>query len=109
MNEATEQTPPENLNNEILVAREKIFEPQNELPFPEPELDLNEVFPDEENDLNDLFPDEETKLLLKKIQRNKKDLHAMTDRFLDDNYGGTENEEAKDKDPTEQEKVTDNA
>jgi hypothetical protein len=109
MNEATEQTPPENLNNEFLVAGEKIFESQNELPFPEPELDLNEVFPDEENDLNDLFPDEETKLLLKKIQRNKKDLHTMTDRFLDDNCSGIENEEAKDKDPAEQEKVTDNS
>ena len=69
------------------------FAPQNELPFPESEVDLNEVFPSEESDLNDLFPDEETKLLLKKIQRNKKDLHTMTDRFIDDNWGGIENEE----------------
>ena len=93
MNEATEQTPPETLNNEIVVAGEKIFAPQNELPFPESEVDLNEVFPSEESDLHELFPDEETKLLLKKIQRNKKDLHAMTDHFIDDNWGGIENEE----------------
>jgi hypothetical protein len=93
MNDATEQTPPESLNNEIVEEGEKIFAPQNELPFSESEVDLNEVFPNEESDLNDLFPDEETKLLLKKIQRNKKDLHAMTDHFIDDNWGGIENEE----------------
>jgi hypothetical protein len=104
MNEATEQTPPETLNDKTVVAGEKIFMPQNELPFPESEVDLNEVFPDEENDLNDLFPDEETKLLLKKIQRNKKDLHTMTDRFVDDNWGGIENE-----DPAEPKKVNDNS
>ena len=109
MNEATEQTPPESLNNEIVEDGEKIFAPQNELPFPESEVDLNKVFPGEENDLNDLFPDEETKLLLKKIQRNKKDLHTMTDRFVDDNWGGIENEEAADKDPVEPKKVTDNS
>jgi hypothetical protein len=93
MNDATEQTPPESLNNEIVEDGEKIFAPQNELSFSESEVDLNEVFPNEESDLNDLFPDEETKLLLKKIQRNKKDLHAMTDHFIDDNWGGIENEE----------------
>ena len=93
MNEATEQTPPESLNNETVEDGEKIFAPQNELPFPESEVDLNEVFPSEESDLNELFPDEETKLLLKKIQRNKKDLHTMTDHFIDDNWGGIENEE----------------
>ena len=109
MNEATEQTPPESLNNEVIENEEKIFAPQNELPFPESEVDLNEVFPDEENDLNDLFPDEETKLLLKKIQRNKKDLHTMTDRFVDDNWGGIENEEATDKEPTKPQEVTDNS
>jgi hypothetical protein len=109
MNEATEHTPLENSNNEIVVAGEKIFAPQNELPFPESEVDLNEIFPDEENDLNDLFPDEETKLLLKKIQRNKKDLHTMTDRFVDDNWGGIENEETPDKESTKPQEVTDNS
>jgi hypothetical protein len=91
MNEMTEQTPPEpeSLDNEIVAEEEeKIFAPQNELPFPEQEIDLNEIFPEEENDLNELFPDEETKVLLKKIQRNKKDLHTMTDRFVDDNWTG---------------------
>ncbi|MDA8561288.1 hypothetical protein N9L33_05735 [Nitrospinae bacterium] len=109
MNEATEQIPPESLNNEIVEDRKKIFEPQNELPFPESEVDLNEVFPGEESDLNDLFPDEETKLLLKKIQRNKKDLHTMTDRFVDDNWGGIENEETANKEPTKPQEVTDNS
>ena len=109
MNEATEQTPPESLNNEIVEDGKKIFVPQNELPFSESEVDLNEVFPSEESDLNDLFPDEETKLLLKKIQRNKKDLHTMTDRFVDDNWGGIENEETIDKEPTKPQEVTDNS
>ncbi len=80
---------PESTANEVEDSEEKIFAPQNELPFPET-IDLNEVFPDEESDLNDLFPDEETKLLLKKIQRNKKDLHTMTDRFVDDDWGDIE-------------------
>ena len=109
MKEAIEQTSPESLNNEIVEDGKKIFAPQNELPFPESEVDLNEVFPSEESDLNDLFPDEETKLLLKKIQRNKKDLHTMTDRFVDDNWGGIENEETTDKEPTKPQEVTDNS
>ena len=75
--------------------------PQDQLPFPEPEVDLNEVFPDEKNDLNDLFPDEETKLLLKKIQRNKKDLNTMTNRFADDDWlGNTVEEENRPKEKT---------
>ena len=93
MNEATEQPPesspaPELVNNE--VDEEKIFAPQNELPFPEQEIDLNAVFPEEETDLNELFQDEETRQLLKKVQRNKKDLHTMTDRFTDEDWGGNE-------------------
>jgi len=70
---------------EILLEEEAIFKPQNELPFPT-EIDLNELFPHSDKDLNDLFPDEETKLLLKKMQKNKKDLHIMTDRFLEENW-----------------------
>ena len=68
---------------EALLEEEVIFKPQNELPFPT-EIDLNELFPQSDKDLNDLFPDEETKLLLKKMQKNKKDLHMMTDRFLEE-------------------------
>ena len=71
--------------DEDLVEEEPIFKPQNELPFPT-EIDLNELFPQSEKDLNDLFPDEETKSLLKKMQKNKKDLHIMTDRFLEENW-----------------------
>ena len=76
---------------EVLVEEEAIFKPQNELPFPT-EIDLNELFPQSDKDLNDLFPDEETKLLLKKMQKNKKDLHIMTDRFLEENWN-SDNEE----------------
>ena len=88
MNDIIEQSPPEpeSLNNEMVEDEMKSFSPQNQLPFPKLDVDLNEVFPDEESDLNDLFPDEETKLLLKKIQRNKKDLHNMADRFADDDW-----------------------
>jgi len=84
----------------IEVEEEVVFKPQNELPFPN-EVDLNDLFPEEDKDLNELFPDEETKLLLKKMQKNKKDLHIMTDRFLDEDWSSdafdsfTENGEAE--------------
>ena len=88
------ETPPEPSNKENnFVERdegiEEIFKPQNDLPFPN-EIDLNEIFPDEDKNLNDLFQDEETKVLLKKMQKNKKDLHTMTDRFLDEDWSSTE-------------------
>ena len=70
---------------DIETEEEPVFKPQNELPFPT-EVDLNELFPKEDKDLNELFPDEETKQLLKKMQKNKKDLHIMTDRFLDEDW-----------------------
>ena len=71
--------------NDVSGEEEVIFKPQNELPFPT-EIDLNQLFPQSDKDLNDLFPDEEMKLLLKKMQRNKKDLHIMTDRFLEEDW-----------------------
>jgi hypothetical protein len=89
------ETPPEpsNKENDVIEegesVEEKVFKPQNDLPFPN-EIDLNEVFPDEDKDLNDLFQDEETKVLLKKMQKNKKDLHTMTDRFLDEDWSSAE-------------------
>ncbi len=46
-------------------------------------IDLNKVFPDENTDLNELFPDLEMKSLLKKVQKNKKDLNTMRDRISD--------------------------
>ena len=49
----------------------------------EGKIDLNQVFPEEETDLNELFPDLEMKSLLKKVQKNKKDLNTMRDRFSD--------------------------
>ena len=33
----------------------------------------------------------------------------MTDRFVDDNWGGIENEETTDKEPTKPQEVTDNS
>ena len=89
------EIPPELANKENNVVEEdegieeKIFKPQNDLPFPN-EIDLNEIFPDEDKNLNDLFQDEEIKVLLKKMQKNKKDLHTMTDRFLDEDWSSTE-------------------
>ena len=84
---------PSNKENNVVEGgegiEEVIFKPQNDLPFPN-EIDLNEIFPDEDKNLNDLFQDEETKVLLKKMQRNKKDLHTMTDRFLDEDWSSTE-------------------
>ena len=47
----------------------------------EQEIDLNPLFPEEETDLNELFPEPELRSLLKKVQRNKKDLGKMKDRF----------------------------
>ena len=106
--------PPESTNNplgnerieDIEAAEETVYQPQNELPFPT-EVDLNELFPEEDKDLNELFPDEDTKLLLKKMQKNKKDLHIMTNRFLDEDWssdaldGFRGNGEAEIKDITE--------
>jgi hypothetical protein len=110
------ETPLEPSNNENNVVEEgesveeKVFKPQNDLPFPN-EIDLNEVFPDEDKDLNDLFQDEETKILLKKMQKNKKDLHTMTDRFLDEDWSSTElsgDGPAANKDSAESHKGTEN-
>jgi hypothetical protein len=89
------ETPHESSNKENNVVEkgedieEEIFKAQNDLPFPN-EIDLNEIFPDEDKNLNDLFQDEETKILLKKMQKNKKDLHTMTDRFLDEDWSSNE-------------------
>ncbi len=49
----------------------------------EKEVDLNTLFPGEGNDLNQLFPEAEMKELLKKVSKNKKDLHLMVDRFTE--------------------------
>ena len=55
----------------------------SETPSLEEEIDLNKVFPEEETDLNELFPEAEMKHLLKKVQKNKKDLNSMRERFSD--------------------------
>ena len=54
-----------------------------EQPRLEEDIDLNKVFPDEETDLNELFPEMEMKTLLEKVQKNKKDLNTMRERFSD--------------------------
>lgn len=55
------------------------------VPTPEKEIDLNALFPDAEDDLNTLFQDEDLKHLLKSVSKNKKDLHALKNRFLEEN------------------------
>ncbi len=87
MNEMTEPSPTaEPVNTDM---EEQVTASEIDAPSPlEQEIDLNEVFPEEEGDLNDLFPDEETRLLLKRIQRSKKDLHSMTDRFAEEDWSG---------------------
>jgi len=110
------EIPPEPSNKENNFVEEgesveeKVIKPQNDLPFPN-EIDLNEVFPDEDKDLNDLFQDEETKILLKKMQKNKKDLHTMTDRFLDEDWSSAElsgDSPSADEDSAESHKGTEN-
>ena len=50
---------------------------------PEEEVDLNHLFPEEGTDLNELFPEPEMRSLLKKVQRNTKDLGKIKNRFSD--------------------------
>ncbi len=49
------------------------------------EIDLNPLFPGEDKDLNALFPDQEMKQFLKSLSRNKKDLSALNERFIQEN------------------------
>ena len=51
----------------------------------EREIDLNVLYPDAVTNLNELFPEREMKRLLKRINKNKKDLHRMRERFCDEN------------------------
>ncbi|MCF8721311.1 hypothetical protein [Nitrospina gracilis] len=50
----------------------------------EEEINLNELFPEANQDLNDLFPEPELKTLLKKVHKQKHDIEAIKDRFLED-------------------------
>jgi hypothetical protein len=61
----------------------------------EKEIDLNLLFPDSEADLNKLFPDEDIKHLLKSVTKNKKDLHSLKDRFLQENETEDDSEESE--------------
>ena len=45
------------------------------------EIDLNVLFPAEDKDLNHLFPEEEMRVLLKKVEKNRKDITQMHKRF----------------------------
>jgi hypothetical protein len=73
-------TPEESLKAEIPTPEGVEAEPSTEA---EEEIDLNHLFPGEETDLNELFPEKEMRTLLKKVQRNQKDLGKMKDRFSD--------------------------
>ena len=72
--------PEESLKAEIPAPEGLDADPSAEA---EEEIDLNHLFPEEETDLNELFPEQEMRSLLKKVQRNKKDLGKMKDRFSD--------------------------
>ncbi|VAX32584.1 hypothetical protein MNBD_NITROSPINAE05-112 [hydrothermal vent metagenome] len=65
----------------------------------EKEIDLNLLFPDSEADLNALFPDEDIRHLLKSVTKNKKDLHSLKERFLQENE--TDEDEAEDSEEIE--------
>ncbi len=64
----------------------------------EKEIDLNLLFPDSEADLNVLFPDADIKHLLKSVTKNKKDLHSLKERFLQENETDEESEESESRD-----------
>lgn len=66
-------------------APETAGEARSDAAPPEKEIDLNSIFPDAETDLNALFPDAETKRLLKNVNKNKNELHALKDRFVQEN------------------------
>jgi hypothetical protein len=72
--------PEEPLKAEILMPEVSESDSSTEA---EEEIDLNHLFPEEETDLNELFPEKEMRTLLKKVQRNQKDLGKMKDRFSD--------------------------
>ena len=80
-----ESTPPQTAPEESLKAEIPVPESMEESSAmeAEEEIDLNHLFPGEETDLNELFPEQEMRALLKKVQRNKKDLGKMKDRFSD--------------------------
>ncbi len=98
MNETTKQNPPTPAPKSAV----NISEDEQPLVPPPDAIDLNAVFPEEEGDLNDLFPDEETRTLLQKIQRNKKDLHSMAGRFMDENHAAAGDDPATNESSSEE-------
>ncbi len=77
-----EPVPPQPASEESLNAGSPAPEGVETVPAAaEEEIDLNPLFPEEETDLNALFPEQEMRSLLKKVQKNKKDLGKMKDRF----------------------------
>jgi len=78
-----ESTPPQPAPEESLKAEIPASESLEAEAEAEEEIDLNHLFPEEGTDLNELFPEKEMRSLLKKVQRNKKDLGKMKDRFSD--------------------------
>ncbi len=86
------------MNEEVKPPAETVSETQGESPTRplepvEKEIDLNLLFPDSEADLNALFPDEDIKHLLKSVTKNKKDLHSLKERFLQENETDDDSEE----------------
>jgi hypothetical protein len=85
--EPTTETPPS-------APEDKGETPPDPMKPKELEIDLNLLFPDTDADLNALFPDEEIKHLLKSVTKNKKDLHSLKERFLQENETDEDEEDS---------------
>lgn len=88
MEENTQNEPPteQDLAPQAVTDENPVADPAEKPAFSKEaeDIDLNTLYPDEEGDLNALFPEQEIRNLLKKIQKSKKDLSRMKDRFVQD-------------------------
>ena len=86
MDENTQNEIPQDIAPQAVTDEAPASDPAKIPAFPkeEEDIDLNTLYPEEDGDLNALFPEQEIKNLLKKIQKSKKDLSRMKDRFVED-------------------------
>ena len=86
MDENTQNETPQDIAPQAVTDETPASDPAQIPAFPkeEEDIDLNTLYPEEDGDLNALFPEQEIKNLLKKIQKSKKDLSRMKDRFVED-------------------------
>ena len=86
MDENTQNEIPQDIAPQAVTDETPASDPAKIPAFPkeEEDIDLNTLYPEEDGDLNALFPEQEIKNLLKKIQKSKKDLSRIKDRFVED-------------------------